>query len=219
MAEGAGLRASALLTDMNQVLGWSAGNALEVAEALAFLKGERREKRLLDATLALAAEMLVLAGRQPDAASARALAQARLDDGSAAEAWERMIAALGGPADLLDRPDAYLPRAPVVRAAPAPREGVVTAMDVRALGLAVVELGGGRRRADDLIDAAVGLDAMVPLGRRVARGEPLCVIHGRDEAACQRAGQAVAAAVTIGEATPRDEPTVMERIGYPAVPA
>ncbi len=216
VAEGAGLPASALLTDMNQVLGWSAGNALEVAEALAFLRGERREPRLLEVTLALTAEMLVLAGRQPDAASAQAFAQARLDDGSAAEAWERMVAALGGPTDLLDRPDAYLPRAPVTRAAPAPREGVVTAMDVRALGIAVVELGGGRRRADGLIDPAVGLDAMVPLGRWVAHGEPLCLVHGRDAAACARAGQAVTAAVTIRTAVLPDESAVVERIGHPA---
>ena len=215
VAEGAGLQASALLTDMNQVLGRSAGNALEVAEALAFLVGERQEPRLLDVTLALTAEMLVLAGLRPDPVSARALAQQRLDDGSAAEAWERMIAALGGPSDLLERPGAYLARAPVTRAVPAPRQGVVTAMNVRALGLAIIELGGGRRRADDLVDVAVGLDAMVPLGRRVERGEPLCLIHGRDGAACERTARAVAAAVTIRDAALPDEPAVMERIGRP----
>ncbi len=219
VAEGAGLRASALLTDMNQVLGSSAGNALEVAEALAFLTGERREPRLLEVVLALTAEMLVLAGRQPDAASAQAFAQARLDDGSAAEAWARMVAVLGGPTDLLERPGAYLARAPITRAVPAPREGVVTEMDVRALGLAVVALGGGRRRADDLVDPAVGLDAMAPLGRFVARGEPLCVVHGRDEAACEGARQAVSAAVTIGDAAAPDGPAVMERVGASAVPA
>lgn len=213
VAEGAGLRTSALLTDMNEVLGWSAGNALEVGEALAFLTGERREPRLLEVILALTAEMLVLAGVQPDPASARALARRRLDDGATAEAWGRMVAALGGPADLLDRPRAYLPRAPATLPVPAPREGVVAAMDVRALGLAVVELGGGRRRADDAIDPAVGLDAMVPVGRRVALGEPLCVVHGRDEAACARARQAVAAAVTVGDAALPDEPAVVERIG------
>ncbi len=130
-----------------------------------------------------------------------------------------MVAALGGPADLLERPEAYLPRAPTTRAVPAPRDGAVAAMDVRALGLAVVELGGGRRRADDAVDPAVGLDAMVPLGRRVALGEPLCLVHGRDAAACERAGQVVAATVTILDAARSDEPAVMEKISRLTGPA
>ena len=212
VASGAGLRASAWLTDMNQVLGWSAGNALEVAEAVAFLRGERREQRLHEVTLALAAEMLVLAGVERDDAAASALARRRLDDGSAAEAWARMVAALGGPGDLLERLSAYLARAPLARPVPAARSGVVSAIDVRALGLAVVALGGGRRRAADAVDPAVGLDSVVPLGRRVAPGDPLCIVHAQDDAAYERAARSVAEAVSLADAPAGIAPVMMERI-------
>jgi thymidine phosphorylase len=227
VAAGAGLRATALLTDMNAVLGWTAGNALEVGEAAAFLAGGPRAPRLLDVTLALVAEMLVMAGLETDPAAARALARRRLDDGSAAAAWSRMVARLGGPADLLERPRAYLAQAPVVRPVPAPRDGVLAAMDVRALGLAVVALGGGRKRADDAVDPAVGLAEVAALGTRVARGDPLCLVHARDEAAAGRAAAAITAAVTVSDAAPPELPVVLARVtpgedvqalGRPAIP-
>ena len=216
VASGAGLRASAWLTDMNQVLGWSAGNALEVAEAVAFLRGERREQRLLEVTLALTAEMLVLAGVEHDNTAALALARRRLDDGSAAAAWARMVASLGGPSDLLDRPASYLARAPLARPVPAARSGFVASIDVRALGLAVVALGGGRRRAADTIDPAVGLGDVVPLGESITAGQPLCTVHARDDAGYDQAARAVAAAVDIADTPPPVEQVVMALIAASA---
>jgi thymidine phosphorylase len=148
----AGLRASALLTDMSEPLAHSAGNALELHEALSILRGEPCAPRLLEVTLALGAEVMVLGGLAADLDAARAALTRALASGAAAERFSRMVACLGGPRDLLERPGAYLAQAPVVRDVPAPRGGFVSAIDTRAIGLAVVALGGGRTAPDQAID-------------------------------------------------------------------
>ena len=173
VATGAALPCSALITDMNQVLGRTAGNALEVREALDWLTGAGIEDRLGEVTTALCAEVLQLGGLAADRAEALAAIERALVTGAAAERFARMVAALGGPTDLLERPERHLPAAPVVRPVVARRAGVVAAMDARAVGLAVVALGGGRRHADDTIDHAVGLGALRGLGETVAAGDPL----------------------------------------------
>ncbi len=212
VAAGAGVSTAALLTDMDQVLGDSAGNAVEMAEAVAFLTGRRRESRLAEVALALTAEMLVLAGLVADAEAARALCRRKLDDGSAAEAFGHMVAALGGPADFLARPDAYLPKAPVVRALLAERAGIVTGMDTRAIGLAILDIGGGRRRAEDKIDYSVGLTGMIRVGERADADRPLCILHARDEEGWSRAARAIRGAVRLGEAAPPKIPEVREKL-------
>ena len=210
VARGAGLATTALITDMDQALGRSVGNALETAEAIAFLTGAAREARLAEVTLGLAAEALALAGIVPDRAAGRALAGARLADGSAAERFARMVAALGGPADLLERP--VLPAAPcVVPVAPA-RAGVVAAMDGRALGLAVVALGGGRTEAAQTIDVRVGFSDMAGIGEAVDASRPLCRVHAADAAAAGEAALRVRAAVTVADAAPPVPAAVRERI-------
>ncbi|MFV0385165.1 thymidine phosphorylase [Paracoccus sp. (in: a-proteobacteria)] len=201
-ANGAGCRTSALITDMDQPLARSAGNALEVAEAIRVLRGEAGALR--DLTLDLSAECLRLAGQ--DAAG---LADA-LDSGAAAEIFARMVAAQGGPRDLLDRPQDHLATAPVIRPVPAPA-GAVAAIDVTALGHAVVALGGGRVRAGERIDHRVGLDRMARLGETVGPDAPLAMVHAADTSAAESAIAAVQAAYTIGEAaTPG--PLVRHRI-------
>ncbi len=212
VAVGAGLKTTALITDMDQVLGDSVGNALEVAEAAAYLTGARREARLHALVLALAAEMLVLGGLAEDAAEGRRKAGAALDSGGAAEAFERMVAGLGGPADFLAVPDKHLPAAPVVRPCPPPTAGVLTAMDTRRVGLAVIALGGGRRRAADRIDHAVGLTQVRGPGDPVGPDTPLALIHAADEAAAEAAMAELKAAVTVGETAPEAKPVVIERI-------
>ena len=210
-AAAAGLPAAALLTDMNQVLGTTAGNALETADAIAFLTdAAAREPRTLAVTLALGAELLRLGGLAPDAATATAALQRSLDSGAAAERLARMVAALGGPADVLR--DARLPRAPLQRAVPAPRTGVLQACDVRALGLAVVALGGGRRTPGTAIDPRVGLAALQPLGSAVAACDALAVVHAADEDAAAAAVAAVQAAFTIGDSAAAEAPLIVERI-------
>lgn len=208
-ARGAGLAAAALVTDMNQVLGRTAGNALEVAECLALLRGEPGDARLLDVTLGLAARLLVLGGLQADEAAALAAARQALASGAAAERFAAMVAGLGGPADVLK--DARLASAPVIAEVPAPRDGVVAAIDARALGYAIVELGGGRRRGGDTIDPRVGLDEMVALGETRRAGEPLARVHAADNAGAARAVAAVQAAVTLADTAPPPPPWLHQR--------
>jgi thymidine phosphorylase len=144
VAAGAGLPCRALITDMNQVLGTTAGNALEVQESIHFLTGAAQEPRLLALTLALAAADAALALAWPPAwPTAPPAPAAALHSGRAAEHFARMVAGLGGPTDVLAAPG--LPTAPVQLDVPAPRPGVLAATDTRALGLAVV--AAGRRAA------------------------------------------------------------------------
>jgi thymidine phosphorylase len=211
VARGNGLPTAALLTDMNQVLGRSAGNAVEVRESIEHLTGAARDERLVDVTLALSAQLLVLGGVFSDVAGARAAAERALNGGGAAERFAAMVAELGGPSDLLERADAHLPAAPVVRAIDAERPGRVASVDVRAVGIAVVGLGGGRTRETDPVDHSVGFTDVAALGERVGPGEqPLAVVHARDEASAERAGGELRRAVTVGDGSVQPTPTVME---------
>ncbi len=212
VARGAGLACEALLTDMDQCLGRTAGNALEVAEALAVLRGEPADARLLEVTLELAATALVLGRLVPNLDEGRRLARERLASGSAAERFARMVAGLGGPGDIVERSAAYLPRAPVVRPVRPTAAGFVGAIDTRALGVAVVELGGGRRRAGDGIDPRVGLAAVRGIGERVGDGEPLCEVHAPDEAAADACAAPIRAAFTVAETASAPVPVIRERL-------
>jgi len=212
-----------LLTDMHQPLGRSAGNALEAAEALAFLQGdEARDPRLQEVVLALAGEMLVLGGLARDLADGQARAAAKLADGSAREVFARMVAALSGPTDFADRAHGHLPRAPVCLPCPAPEGGFITRMDTRRIGLVVLALGGGRRHAAADIDPAVGVSDIRGLGEAVARGDPLAMVHAADEAAAAAAIAALQQAIEIGDKAPPGRPVVEARIhrtGQVAAPA
>ena len=213
VAAGAGLPCQALISDMNQVLGLCAGNALEVAESLAFLTGAVQEPRLLALTLALAAQMLHGGGLAPSLAAAQQQAAAALASGRAAECFARMVAGLGGPADVLR--DAALPTAPVQIDVQATQAGTLAAMDTRALGLVVVALGGGRRLASDAVDVRVGLSQLLPLGSLVQAGQPLLRVHAADASSAQGACQAVLAALQIaapGVAVAPPGPVVIETV-------
>jgi thymidine phosphorylase len=148
--------------------------------------------------MALCAEMLVISGLAANDGDARAKLQAALDSGEAAERFARMVKALGGPADLMDKPDAYLETAPVIVPVPATQAGFATAVDTRGLGLAVVALGGGRVRPQDAIDFAVGLTNLVELGDQIAVGQPLATVHARTRQAAEQAVRQVQAAYQIG---------------------
>jgi thymidine phosphorylase len=216
VAADAGLPTVAWLTDMNQALGHDVGNALEVREAIDFLTGRRREPRLHAVTSTLAQEMLALGGLAPEAAAAETAIERALASGAAAERFARMVVALGGPGDLLERPERHLAVAPVRLAVPPVRPGVVTRVDARMLGLAVVTLGGGRRRAEDTLDPAVGLADVAGPGDEVSRDRPLAVVHARSPAAAERAAAAIREAVVVAEAPPRPfPPPVLQRIAGP----
>jgi thymidine phosphorylase len=211
VAVGNELPTTALLTDMNQVLGRTAGNAVEVRESIDHLTGAARDARLLEVTLALCAEVLVLGKLHPDLDSARAAAARALASGAAAERFAAMVVELGGPTDLIEAPSRHLPDAPVVRAIEPESPGVVNAVDVRAVGVAIVSLGGGRAREDDAVDHRVGLTEVAALGERVEPGgRPLALVHARDEESARRAAAAVRAAYSVGEAPSATAGPVLE---------
>ncbi|MCC0031164.1 MAG: thymidine phosphorylase, partial [Brucellaceae bacterium] len=212
VAKGAGLRTVALLTDMNEPLASAAGNAVEVRNAIDFLTGAARDPRLENVTLALAGEMLLASGISSNVSNTLRMAQAALHDGRAAETFARMVTMLGGPADLMDDPDKHLPKATIVREVRASSSGFVTDIDTRGIGVAVVELGGGRRTTADRIDPSVGLTGLVGIGTQVSRGDPLAVVHARDDASAEAAIKAVRKCYTIGEEKPRIRRAVMKRI-------
>jgi thymidine phosphorylase len=210
VAEGAGLRCTALLTGMDQCLGRTAGNAVEVAEAVAMLRGEPAESNLHEVTVALAAEALLLAGLQVDLEKARAAAELSLSSGRAAERFSAMVRSLGGPGDFIEALDRHLPEAPIRRAVFARRTGLVTSVDARLLGLAVVALGGGRVRPEDGVDHAVGLTDVLGVGE-ACDDSPLAVVHARDETGWAAAADTIQRALMVGErATP--SPPILERI-------
>ncbi|WP_116475575.1 thymidine phosphorylase [Zobellella maritima] len=199
VANGAGTPTRALLTDMNQVLATSAGNAVEVVEAIAMLKGDIRTGRLFEVSEALAIEMLLAGKLAGDEQEARGKLYGALSSGQAAERFERMVASLGGPSDILDNADRYLPEAAVIRPVYPEREGYVSDMDTRAVGMAVVELGGGRRRPEDKIDHSVGLTRVVGIGDRLDTQTPLAFIHARSAEDYEVAARQLRAAITVGE--------------------
>jgi len=212
VANGAGLQTRAWLTDMNQVLGSTCGNALEVMEAVDFLNGQWREPRLLEITRALSAELLVMGGLAPDETQALHQVDDALHSGCALEQFARMVTALGGPADFCERPGHYLPSAPVQLPVLAPRAGFVTGMATRDIGLAVVELGGGRRMASDTIDARVGLSQCAQIGQAVQAGDVLALVHAADAASAERARQTMLAKVHISDQAPAQATVLVQRI-------
>ena len=213
VANGAGLPCTALITDMDQVLGTRAGNALEVRESIDFLTGAHREPRLAEVVAALTAEVLVMGKLAANAGDARAQIAQALDSGRAAEHFAEMVAALGGPTDLFERVDAYLPRPPVQFPVHPGRDGCIAGMNAREIGLTIMALGGGRRRADDSIDYAVGLSAMQPIGAEVGRGSPICVIEARNDDDARAAASQILAAVEIAPDKPGPAPVIHRRIG------
>jgi thymidine phosphorylase len=218
VAGGAGLPCSALLTDMNQCLGRTAGNALEVREAMQVLIGEATEPGLREVTLALAADLLVLAGVVQDQAAAATAAVRALESGAAAERFARMVAALGGPRDLLENPDHHLPRAPVRQEVRLDQAGAVATIDARALGLAVVALGGGRRRATDTIDPAVGLAEVRGIGEAVRPDVPFAIVHAASASDAAAAVEVVRGAVgVVDRATGPASARIIERIPASAI--
>ncbi len=218
VAGGAGMPTNALITDMDQPLASTAGNALEMAAAIDYLSGVRREARLHEVTMALCAEMLVLGKLATSLPAARKQLQAALDSGAAAERFSKMVKGLGGPSDLMDKPWKHLERSPIIVPVMAAKAGVVTKIDTRSTGLAVVVLGGGRTRPQDAVDHAVGLTELAPLGAAVGLDRPLCIVHARTEAAAAVAADRIRAAYTIGRSAPVATPPVRERVMAPARP-
>jgi thymidine phosphorylase len=202
VGNGAGVKTSALITDMNEPLAPCAGNATEVQCAVDYLTGKSRPERLHQVTMALAIELLVLSGlANNESAGEQALARC-LADGRAAEVFAKMVSALGGPSDFMENAGMHLQHAPLRMPVLATRDGFIFEIDTRALGLAVVSLGGGRRRASDAIDFAVGLSDFVALGAAVKVGETIAMVHARNADSASVAVNEVQRAFTISDKTP-----------------
>ena len=208
VATHAGCQTTALLTDMNEVLASSAGNAVEVREAVRYLRGEgSRNPRLHEITLALGAEALVNGKLAASREEARAKLQAVLDNGKAYELFEKMVVAQGGSTAF-----EQLPQAAVVKPVLAQAAGYIQSMNTRDIGVAVINLGGGRRVASDTIDHSVGFDEILPIGARVETDTPIAMIHAQSEAAWQAAAQAYRNAVGIGDKQPESRAMVYETL-------
>jgi len=212
VANGAGVKTSALITDMNQPLADAAGNAVEIANCIAFLKGEKAGTRLERIVLAFAAEMLVLSGLETDPAAALAQARGVLTSGVAAEVFGRMVHALGGPADIVEQSAVYLSPAPVIRPVLADEAGYLAACDTRGIGLAVIELGGGRSRPDDTVDHRVGFDRLLPLGTKVEKGMEIGRVHAASTDAAERAAMRLAALYRTTPEAPAAAPEILEAV-------
>ena len=210
VARGAGLPTRALITDMNEPLASAAGNALEVRNAVHYLTGVKRDSRLHAVVVALGAEMLLI-GRLADTRDAALdKIEAAISSGAAAERFGAMVEALGGPADFMDRHAHYLDSAPVVRPVFATASGHVSRIDARAVGLAVVGLGGGRHKPTDSIDPAVGFSDLAPLGTSTAT--PLGIVHARSEAQADAAAVALRQAYSIADEPPTLPDPIIEFI-------
>lgn len=212
VATAAGLPTTALITDMDEPLADAAGNALEVKLAIDHLTGTRRNQRLHDVTVALGIEMLITGKLAKNSDDARIKIETAFSSGVAANIFAKMVSTLGGPKDLLEHPDNHLPRAPLVKPAFASQAGYITEISTRDLGVAIIGLGGGRKRAEDQIDPSVGLSSLVPIGTFCHKGDPLCLIHAQNENDFDLAHAAIKNAFKISSTSPQLTPLILERI-------
>ena len=209
-AATAGLKTHALITDMNEALGQTAGNAIEIAESVEFLKNENREARLNEVVIALCAEMLIVTGIDKDNAAARSSVETSITSGAAAEVFSRMVAAMGGPADFVDKYTTYLPKAAICKPVQPDEVGYLAAVDAHAVGSAIIELGGGRQQLGEKLDLAVGIGDIAKIGDMVGTDRPLAVVHAASEADADLASNLINQACTISADKPDERPIVYE---------
>jgi pyrimidine-nucleoside phosphorylase len=206
-----GLRAEAVLTDMNAPLGRAVGHALEVKEALAMLRGEESEPRLAEISTELAVRLLIATGAEADEGSARARVEEALTAGRALDRFRANVEAQGGDPRVIDDPS-RLPVAPVRVELAAPRAGWIARLPARAVGEELVEIGGGRRVKGERIDLAVGFEFVRAVGQRVETSEPWCVIHARDASDAEGARRRLESIVGWSDAPVQLPPAVTARI-------
>lgn len=215
VANGAGLPCTALMSDMNQVLGRTAGNAIEVREAVSFLRGDNVDGRLHEVVVNLCADLLVTGKIARNQEEGRTMAAENLQNGRAADYFGRMVKHLGGPGDLIEKCDKHLELAKHSEEVHAEEGGVVESIDTRAIGIAVIELGGGRRKTEDVIDHSVGISAIAGIGEQTGPStKPLAIIHGTDRNKIEKAAETIRNAYKIAPAGSKTNvtPVTSERI-------
>ena len=201
VGNGAGLKTGSLITDMNEPLASAAGNALEVQNAVNFLSGKHQDERLKEITLQLCANGLVLGGVFNNNKQAYEKCSKVLSSGVALEKFEKMVFMLGGPIDFCSNMDKYLTKAKIIRDVFAPKSGIISFINAKTIGMAVVVLGGGRRNPSDKIDYSVGFDQLVGVGEEITKQRPIARIHANDETSALEAEQRLIEAYEIGEKT------------------
>jgi pyrimidine-nucleoside phosphorylase len=211
VAKSMGKPTRAVLTAMDEPLGYAVGNALEVAESIGFLKGKCAPD-LKEVTYAIGGQMLVLAGIAGDAAAARTRLDESVASGAALGKFREMIAAQGGDVRVCDDPG-RMPAAKFRRPLAAERPGFVTDVDAMGVALAALRLGAGRARAEDAIDHAVGVDGLAKSGSAVKAGDPLCVIHANNEGSAREAAEILGKAIIVGDAARPPAKLIDEIIG------
>jgi thymidine phosphorylase len=208
VASEAGLPCNALVTDMDQPLAWSAGNALEMMEAIRFLRGDTRNGRLLSVVVSLSSELLQLGGLARDPETATAMVSKALDSGMAAEQFSRMVAAQGGSNRLVQSPETLLPVAPIIRPVFPLQVGFVNAINTRVVGNTVITLGGGRQRAEDEVDHSVGISEIAGVGSAVGHDMPLATLHAANEDSWQHAAKFLRSGFEIGPEPGQPQPVI-----------
>lgn len=208
VANGAGVKTQAIITDMNQVLGTSAGNAIEMYETAKYLTGKQREPRLHKIVKALASAMLINTNLATDEKDADQKIEKVLRTGLAAEIFERMVSALGGPKNFIENPWDSMQKANIITEVRASQHGYLAKMDTRAVGMAVVGLGGGRTAPAQKIDHSVGFDRILPLGVQVNRGEVIARVHAKDADAANRAIEQFNNALSYSDQSPELSPVI-----------
>jgi pyrimidine-nucleoside phosphorylase len=206
-----GKPARAVLTAMDEPLGRTVGNALELAESIECLKGAGPSD-VMEVTLVLGEQMLLLAGVEKDAAAARARLERSLSGGAALAKFREVVEAQGGDPGVLDEP-ARLPKAGIVRPLSSARAGFVRDVDAMGVALAALRLGAGRVKAEDTIDPSVGVSHLAKSGEPVKAGGPLCMIHASSEGTLREAAEILERAIVVGDAPPDHAPVVGELIG------
>ncbi|GAA5142915.1 thymidine phosphorylase [Thalassotalea piscium] len=212
VANNAGVNTQAIITDMNQVLGTSAGNALEIYETVKYLNRKQREPRLHAVVVSLATAMLITAKIAKDKDDALIRINHVLDTGKAAELFEKMIYTLGGPIDLLENPWNAMKKADQIVEILAPQHGYISAMQTRNIGMAIVAMKGGRLTNGQPIDHSVGFDRVLPVGTLVNRGDVLARVHANSDTDVQLASKTYIDAITITDKAPEEAPVIYQTI-------
>ena len=212
VANGAGTKTKAVLTDMNQVLGKNVGNALEVAEAVEYLQGKNVDSRLHQVTMELCSELLVISNLAQNLTEAQQKLEKALSSGKALEIFARMVSALGGPKDFVENYEKYLPKAKIIEPLFAPKSGYVTEMQTRNIGLSIIGLKGGRIRSDQKLDYATGYTEFCQIGDWIDNEKPLCFIHAQTKEEWQAAAHDLLSNIKISEEKPNLSSPIIEKI-------
>ena len=212
VANTAGTKTKAVITDMNQVLGKNVGNALEMAEAVEYLKGNNIDSRLHEVTMELCSELLISAKISNNLKEAKSKLQQALVSGAALEKFAQMVSTLGGPHDFCENPWKYLPKAKIIRPIFAHKSGFISAMNTRDIGLSIIELKGGRTSPEQKLDYATGYTDFCQIGDAVDNKTPLATIHAQNEEEYNRAAQSLINSIIISDKKPAPSRCIIKKI-------